>query len=139
VVDDHHGREYIGRVAVFTDIRCQGVCRILARGIRTVVAIYAIAGDRRVVEERRQPASRSVAIVTGIAAGNVCRVLADGNEAVMAGTATPEHLRMINCHHGRKYIGGVAVLADIRRLYVKGILADCLSAIVTTDAVTGDV
>ena len=84
MIDDHHWREYIGRVAVFTDIRRQGVCRILARCVSTVVAIYAIAGDRRVVEERRQPASRSVAVVAGIAAGNVCRMFADGSEAIVA-------------------------------------------------------
>ena len=53
VVDNYHRREYIGRVAVFTDIRRQGVCRIFARCVRTVVAIYAIAGDGRVIEERR--------------------------------------------------------------------------------------
>ena len=103
------------------------------------MAIYAIAGDGRVIEERWQPACRGVTVVAGIATGNVCRVLADGNNAVMAGTATPEHLRVINRHHGRKYIGRVAVLADIGCLHVRRIFADCLCAIVTTDAVTGDV
>ena len=84
MVDDYHRREYIGGMAVFTDIRRQGVCRILARCVRAVVTVYAIAGDRRVVEGRRQPASCSVAVVAGIAAGNVCRMFADGSDAIVA-------------------------------------------------------
>ena len=53
VVDRHHRIPQVSAMAVFTDIRRQGVCRILARCVRAVVTVYAIAGDRRVVEGRR--------------------------------------------------------------------------------------
>ena len=65
------------------------------------------------IESRRQPASGSVAVVTGVATGDMCRLLADGNNTVMAGYAGPNDLGVINGHHRRKYIRGMAILADI--------------------------
>ena len=139
VIDNHHGREHIGGVAVFTDIGRQWVSRILASCVRAVMAVYAIAGDRRVVEECRQPASRSVTVIAGIAAGNMRRVFAGGNDAIMAGVTGSQYLRVIHSHHGRKHISGVAILADIRCLNVRRVFADCFCAVVTADTVTGDV
>ena len=53
VIDYHHGREYVGAVAVFTDIGRQRVCRVFARRIRAVMAVDTVTRNRSVVEERR--------------------------------------------------------------------------------------
>ena len=116
----HHvrGRPGIRVVAVLADIACLNMCGALAGSFRPIVATGAIAGDADMIEVRRQPASGRVAVVAGIAGRNVSRVFACCCEAVMAGTAVAQYLRMVNgiCRH--KYIGIVAVLANVRRLYV---------------------
>ena len=58
---------------------------------------------------------------------------------VMAGATTTQNLGVIDGHHGRKHIGRVAVLADVRRLHVGLILADGIRTVVTADAVTSDI
>ena len=45
VVDDQHGHEHGRTMAVFADIRCLNVCRVLADRLCTVVAIYAVCCD----------------------------------------------------------------------------------------------
>jgi hypothetical protein len=139
VIDYHHRRENVGGVAVFTDVGRQRMCRVLARCICTVVAVHAITGDGRVIEERRQPPNRCVSVVAGFAAGNMRRIFADGNEAVMAGATGSQYLRVINTHHGRKHIGGVAILTDTRCLNVCRVLTCRFCTVVTTDTVTGDI
>lgn len=52
VIDCHHGHKCIRRVAVFTDIRCQNVCRIFTGGIRAIVAAETVTGDIYVIEIR---------------------------------------------------------------------------------------
>ncbi len=139
MIDHHHGREHAGVVTVFTYIRRLRMPRILAYRVRSVVAIDAIAGDSRVVEERRQPASSGMAVVTGIAAGNMRRRLADSNYTVVTGITGSHYLGVIHCHHGGKHVRCVTVLADIRCLNVCRILANRVRAIVTAGAVTGDI
>ena len=53
VINGHYRREYVGRMAVLTNIRGLNVRRILAHCIRAVVATHAIAGDIDVIEVRR--------------------------------------------------------------------------------------
>lgn len=50
VIDCHHGRKYISRVAVFTDVRCLYMGWILANRIRAVVAADAVTSDIHVIE-----------------------------------------------------------------------------------------
>lgn len=139
MIDHHHGCEQAGAVTVFTHVRRLRMRWILANRVRAVVAIDAIAGDRCVVEERRQPASSGMTVITGIAAGNMRRRLADSDYTVVTGVTGPHYLGVIHCHHGRKHVRCVTVLADIRCLNVGRILADRVRAIVTAGTVTGDI
>ena len=84
VIDSHHGRKDVGRVAVLADVRCLHVGRVLANSIGTVVAADAIASDIHVVEIGRHPANRAMTVVAGVAAGDVSSVLADGSDAIVA-------------------------------------------------------
>ncbi len=68
VIDYHHGLPHIRGVAVFTDVRRQGVCRALTRCVRAVMAVYAVSRDGRVIEGCRQPGDRRVAVIAGVAA-----------------------------------------------------------------------
>ena len=53
VIDYHNGLPHIGGVAIFTDVRCQGVCRAFARCVCAVMAVYAATRDCRVIESCR--------------------------------------------------------------------------------------
>ena len=139
VIDHHHGRKHTCIVTIFTYVGCLRVGRVLADGVRAVMAVAAIARDGCVVEECGQPAGRGMAVVAGIAAGDMCRRLAGGNDAVVAGVATAEHLGVINSHHRRKYISCVAVLTDIRSLNVCRVLAGCVGTVMAAGAVSGDI
>lgn len=66
------------------------------------------------------------------------RAFADGVGAVVTGAAASENLAMINRRSRCKYCRGVAVFADICRLYVRRILADRVRAIVAAHTVVGD-
>ena len=78
-------------------------------------------------------------IIAGVAAGDMCWVLAGRRDTVVAGTASADHLSVIDRHHRRKNIGCVAVLTDVRRLNVCRVLAGRVGAIVAADAVAGDI
>ncbi len=78
-------------------------------------------------------------VVASIAAGDVRWVLANRSKAVVAGGARADDLCVINGHHRRKYIGGMAVFADIGCIYVPDILASRLGAIVAAYAVAHDI
>ncbi len=139
VVDRSRRCPYIAVVAVFTDIRCLNVGQILARGVQPVVAAYAIAGDVQVVEGRRSPCNCRVAIVAGFAADEVCRVLAGCNNAIVTGVAGADDLRVVDRVYGCKYVGVMAVLANIARLDVFWILTSGIYAVVAINTGTGDV
>ncbi len=139
VINHQNGCKHTGGVAIFADISRLHVCRVFAGRVGAVMAVYAIACDGRVVEECRQPACRTVAVVAGVGAGDMCRGLADGRDAVMAGIAGSDDLGVVDGHHGRKHIRGVAVFANIRRSNMRRVLTDRVRAIVATDTVTADI
>ena len=76
-----------------------------------------------------------MAVVAGVGTRNVSRVLAGGRDAVVTGTATPDHLSVIDGHHGREDICAVAVFTDIRRQNVSRVLASCIRSVMATDTV----
>lgn len=78
-------------------------------------------------------------VIAGIAASDVARLLARGRYTVMTGAAGPHDLRVIDSHHRRPEVRGVAVLADVGRLDVCGCLAGRVGAVVAAHAVTCDV
>ena len=78
-------------------------------------------------------------VIAGIAAGDMGWVFANRSQAVVARTARANDLGVINGHNRCKYIGRVAILADIGRINVPDILAGCLGAIVAAYAVAHDI
>jgi len=79
-----------------------------------------------------------VTVIAIVAACDVGRVLAGCGGAVMAGVTGPQHLGVIDSHHGGPEIRGVAILADIRRLNVRSILTGRVRAVMTARTVAGD-
>ncbi len=139
VVDNHDGHENVGRMAVFADICRLRVGYAFPCCITAVVAIYAIGGNRGVIEGCRQPGSCRVAVIAGIAAGDVCGMLAGGNDAIMTVSTTAKYLRVIDSHHRRKYVGRMAVLTHICCLYVRRIFAGRIRAVMTGRTIAGDI
>ena len=119
VVDGVDRRKRVGVVAIFADIGRRNMCRVLADGIRAVVAARATVDDVRVIEVRRRPANCRVTVVAGIAGGQVCRVLAYCGNAIMAGAAGTDHLSMVHGEYGCEHVRRMAVLADIAGLNVR--------------------
>ena len=78
-------------------------------------------------------------VIAIVAACDVGRVLAGCGGAVMAGVTGPQHLGVIDSHHGDPEIRGVAILADIRRLNVRRSFAGRLRAVMAAYAIAGDV
>jgi len=98
-----------------------------------------IADDIHVIEVRGQPPISAVAIVASVAAGDVRQILAGGCDTVMAGTARPDNLVVIDHHRWREDIGGVAVFADSCCLNVGWVLADRFRTVVTANTIAGDI
>jgi len=136
VIDGHDGREHIRGVAVVTDIRRSDVCRVLTGCVRAVMAAKTVTGDVPVIEIRGQPTNCAVTVIAIVTAGDMRRIFASGNDAVVAGATTPDHLGVIDSHHGRKRSRGVAVLTDIGRLNVFRVLTGCVRTVVTGATIT---
>lgn len=134
-----HRREDVGVVTVFANVRRRYVSRVLARGIRAVVAACAIAAYVDMIEVGRRPAGGGVAVVTVVAALDVRRRLAACRHAVVTGAAGADDLGVIDGENGREYVGRVAVFADIAGLNVREVLADRLGAVMAADAVAADI
>ncbi len=139
VIDSICGRECAGVVAIFTDITCLNVSQILACRIGAVMAATAVAGNVRVVENRRQPGDGRVAVVAIIAARNVCRVFAGGCYAIMTGSAGPDYLRVIDRVSGYPDIRRMAIFTDVAGLDVRCILTGGIGAVVAGDTIAGDI
>ena len=80
-----------------------------------------------------------MAVVAGIGAGNMGRVLANSDSAVMAGATCSNDLGVIDGHHRRENIGGVAVFTDVSRLDVRQVFAGCIGAVMTANTIASDV
>jgi len=139
VVDREHRRPDIAGVTVFANIARLHVRGALARGFGAVVAAEAVACNIDVIEIGRQPRDGCVAVVAIVATGDMRRVFSRCRDAVMTGTASTGYLCVVDSIDGRPYVGAMAVLADIRRLYVSQVLARGFRAVMATDAVAGDV
>jgi len=139
MVDRVHRREDVGIVTIFADVACRYVRRVLAGGIGAVMAAAAIATYVDMIEIRRRPAGRRMAVVAVVAAIDVCRRLAGCRYTVVTGTASADYLGVINGEYGRKYIGRVAIFADIAGLNMCDVLADCLGSVMAADAVAADI
>ena len=85
------------------------------------------------------PCVRNVAGIAFFRRAEVTRICANGNDTIVATRARATHLCVIDSLYGRKHIGRVAVFADIRRLRMVPILADCIRAVMATKTVTRDI
>jgi len=139
VIDSHHRRKHVGRMAVFAGIRRIDMPDIFAGRFGAVVAADTVAHDIQVIKIRRCPAKRAVAVIAGITAGDVPRVLASRQYAVVAGAAHANNLAVIHGHYWRKDVGGMAVLTDIRGLDMCRIFAGRVYAVMAADTITHDI
>ncbi len=80
-----------------------------------------------------------MAVIAGIATNNMRRVLARRDRAVMTAVTRTDDLRVVYGKDRCKYIGVVAVLADVTGLNVSEILAGGIGAIVTVDTIARNV
>jgi hypothetical protein len=103
------------------------------------VTTDAITRHVGVVVIGRQPRSSRMAIVTIIAARNMRRVLAGGGIAIVAGSATTQHLRVIDRERWYPYSWVVAVLADVGGQGVGRVFARGRNAVVAVDTAAGDI
>lgn len=71
MVDHHNRRKHIRGMAVFTDVGCQGMRRVFAGGVGTVMTVDAATRNRCVIERGWQPACRRMTVIAGIAAGDM--------------------------------------------------------------------
>jgi len=79
-----------------------------------------------------------MAVVAVVTAGNVGRVLAGRRNAVVAAAARADDLRVVDRHCWQPSCRGVAILAEISRLYVVRVLARCIEAVVAAGTATRD-
>ena len=80
-----------------------------------------------------------MAVIAGIAAKNMRWALARRDRAIMTAVACTDDLCVVYGKDRCKYVGVVAVLADVTGLNVSEILARGIGAIVTVDTVAGNV
>ena len=139
VIDDVRRREGIRIVAVLTDNGRLNVGRVFACGGTSVVAATAVVEDIRMIEVRRQPGGACVAVVAACAARDMCWMFASCRNAVVAGAIFAQYLSMINRDCRCPNIRAVAVLADVRRLYVREVFTRGFDAVVATNAVAANV
>ena len=145
------GPEYLGVVDRVSRRKCYVVVTVLAyiarvdmrgvlsRCLHAIVTIDAVSGDVCVVEIGGRPCKRRVAVAAVVAARNVGRMFAGRRIAVVTAIAGSQNLRVIDSKYRRPGCAPVAILAGIRSAYVCGVLPGCVSAVVTTEAISGDV
>ena len=139
VIDRIDGSPHIAVVTILTDVARLHMRQVFAGSIQAVVAACAIARNIHVVECRRSPGDRRVAIVAGIAAREVRWVLTSCNYAIVTGATGADDLGMVDAKHGRKYVGVMAVLANVAGLNMRKVLADGIHAVMAVNAATGDI
>ena len=85
-----------GVMAVLADICSPDMSGMPARGVNTVVAAEAAAGDICMVEGRRCPCARLVAVIAPVTGDDVSRRLARCVDAVVTVVTAAGHGRMIH-------------------------------------------
>ena len=130
-------RKYVGVVTIFADVGRLNMSRTFTDRIDAVVTAGTIIGDTEVIEIRRTPSYCRVAVITGVTARDMGWMFTCGDIAVMACVTGTDDLRVVNGKDWRKYVGVMAVLANVAGLNMCKIFTDSVDAIVTVDTVTG--
>ena len=139
VIDNVHRGEGIRIVAVLTNNACSYVSRVLTCRGGSIVTATAVVEDIRMIEVRRQPGGACVAVVAACAARYMCWIFTGCRNAIVAGAAFAQYLSVINRDWRCPNIRAVAVLADVRRLYVREVFACGFNAVVAANAVAANV
>jgi len=139
VIDSDDRAPCGGAVAVLADICRQHVCRMLPGRVDAVVAAEAVVRNVDVVEVRRCPGDGCVAVIAVVATRDVRRVFPGRDDTIVTRKAAAEHLRMVHDVDRRPNHVAMTVFANVRGQDVHWSLAGGFHAIVTTDAVAGDV
>ena len=135
VINCHYGRKHIRGVAVLANIGCQDVRWILAGRVCAVMAAHAVTRDVDVVKVGRQPGNCAVTVIAVVTTRNVGRMFAGGSDAVMAGSASPDYLGVIDDENWLPHSWRVAVFTDVRRQWMCWTLARCVRTVMAVDAV----
>ncbi len=113
--------------------------RIFAGCDAAVVAANAVAVYICMIKVRGQPGYGRVAVVAIIATRDMGRMFACRRDAIVTRTAATQYLCMVDSKRWRPHRHTVAVLADIGRQHMSGILTRCGDAIVAVTTASGDV
>ncbi len=85
MIDYIRRRENHVVVAVFANIGCLDMRRVLANRFNAVMAGDTAVHNAGVVKRRGSPAKRCMTIIAGVTACNVCRVLTGSDCTVVTG------------------------------------------------------
>jgi hypothetical protein len=138
VIDGECRYPHVRVVAVLANISCLNMGRTLARCFDTVMAAGTITGNTDMIEVSGQPSGRRMAVVTIIAGRDMRRMFASGRCAVVARATGTNYLAVIYSISRRKYIGVVAIFANIRSLNVGRSFANGVNTVVTAGTVVDD-
>jgi hypothetical protein len=88
---------------------------------------------------RGSPGIRNVAGIALLRRAEVSRVCASCYDTVVAARTRAKYLGVIDGKYGRKHVGRVAVLTDIRRLRVGRIFADSICAVMAANTIARNI
>lgn len=99
------------------------ISRLACRRTAVVTGTASPWRDGAVIENRRYPAIGAMTIITGITTGNVIRCFSTGRRSVMATETGTNYIGMIDTGNRTPQRRIVAILAQIRCLDMRAVLA----------------
>ena len=128
----------VRRVTVLAHDAGLNVVGVFAGCVRAVVTTRTVTRDVEVVEVRWQPAGCRMAVLAVFAACNMRRSFARRDCTVVAGSAHPDNLCVVDRKSRSPNVRVMAILTNIARLNVCEILARRLDTVVAAGAVASD-
>ena len=128
----------VRRVTVLTHDAGLDVVEVFAGCIRAVVTTRTVTRDVDVVEVRWQPAGCRMAVLAVFATCNMRRSFARRSRTVVAGSARPDYLCVVDRKRRSPNVRVMAILTNVARLNVRQIFARCLDTVVAAGAVASD-
>jgi len=139
VINGNYRRPGRSGVTIFANTRRLYVLGIFACRRDAVVATDAITYDTGMIEVRRCPGDRCVAVVAVVAACNMGLMFSGCRNAVVANGTAAQHLCVIDSHYRRPNCRAMTILADVRCLYMRRVLARRIRGVVTGHAIACDI
>ena len=128
----------VRRVTVLAHDAGLDVVKVFAGCVCTVVTTRTVTRDVDVVKVCGQPAGRCMAVLAVFAACNMCRSFARRDRTVVAGSARPDNLCVVDRKSRNPNVRVMAILTNVARLDMRQILARCLDTVVAAGAVASD-